>query len=113
MGPKRAKLTVQPEITVGLVVLHRVMNPVHVRRDDEPAAKTAIPTAAAGNSSRSTSVLRTTSPKLLAQRMAFGTDSWRLGAKTSHSATTAKTPTKKPRRMLGSWLMIHVSKLKA
>ncbi len=70
----------------------------------------ATPTAARGKSNLSSTVFSTTRPRLLPQRKALDTVSARRGAANSHSATIAKTPTKKPSRMAGSWARTNGSR---
>ena len=63
-----------------------------------------MPTAVVGRSSRTSTVLSTTTPRLLGQRANRGTGRTRLGASNSHTAISANTPAKASIRIIGSRL---------
>jgi membrane-bound inhibitor of C-type lysozyme len=67
----------------------------------------AIPTAAAGKSTRNKKLLKKTRPRLLAQRTVLETVKARRGAMTSHNAITIKMPKKKLIRIVFSWVMTN------
>src|SRR4051812_25277111 len=66
------------------------------------AAMTAMPTAAAGMSSRTKSASNTRTPRLLGQRPARPIDNARRGLRISHSASARKIPRAAPPRMKSS-----------